>query len=58
MIRSRVVTHFNAHRGTLDDFLCIDEEPDNMNDGEIPHERLTNLNSTVENKTMPFSEKR
>ena len=29
-----------------------------MDDADITHERLGNLNSTAENKTMPLSEKR
>ena len=50
--------NLNARTGTLDDYLSLDGEHDNMDDAEITHERLGSLNSTAVNKTMPFSEKR
>ena len=48
----------DARTGTLDDCLSIDGGHDEINDADIPHGRLMNLNSTAENKNMTFSEKR
>ena len=57
-IRVCILGDLNARTGTLDDCLSIDGEHDDINDADIPHERLISLNSTAENKTITFSENR
>ena len=52
-----ILGDLNARTGTLDDCLSIDGEHDEINDADITHRRLMNLNSTAENKKMTFSEK-
>ena len=39
-----ILSDLNARTGTLDDCLSIDGEHDNMDDSDITHEQLGNLN--------------
>ena len=52
-----ILGDLNARTGTLDDCLSIDGEHDEINDADIPHGRLMNLNSTAENKKIHFLKK-